>query len=438
LSTKTDPRVKELRDALQTKAAEIDGLASAWKTEDGGKLVISTDQHKAYKSAVTEAEQIKELLTDAEKAAGLREFMGAPAHTPAAALDAVTSSSVESEAKTLGDYFLDSDQYRQEKSSPRPYINFTVDRSVFELRAAAQHKDVYAGTGGSVNIGTIGGVQALPMREMRLRQKHVRDLFPSATTTAAVLYGVRETGYTNSARAVPQRENADGTANSSGAVFGLKPRSDIQLTPVIYNVGTIAHVLDAHRNILEDEPRLRDFLNRRMSDGVMLAEDRDILWSDGTGESIVGIFNTPGLQTYTGSNQDEFSAQIRRAATRVELAEYASTGVVLHPLDWEALELEETDTGEYRIAMSVAVGAEKRVWTMDVVSTTAMTQNNYLLGAFGLGAMYYDRETVSVTVSTENKDNYERNVVTFRAESRGALEVMRPESFVAGTFTTPA
>jgi hypothetical protein len=335
LSTKTDPRVKELRDALQTKAAEIDGLASAWKTEDGGKLVISTDQHKAYKSAVTEAEQIKELLTDAEKAAGLREFMGAPAHTPAAALDAVTSSSVESEAKTLGDYFLDSDQYRQEKSSPRPYINFTVDRSVFELRAAAQHKDVYAGTGGSVNIGTIGGVQALPMREMRLRQKHVRDLFPSATTTAAVLYGVRETGYTNSARAVPQRENADGTANSSGA-------------------------------------------------------------------------------------------------------EYASTGVVLHPLDWEALELEETDTGEYRIAMSVAVGAEKRVWTMDVVSTTAMTQNNYLLGAFGLGAMYYDRETVSVTVSTENKDNYERNVVTFRAESRGALEVMRPESFVAGTFTTPA
>lgn len=438
MTTMLDPRVKELREALTVKAAEIDEIAHSWKIETGGKLVITPDQHKQYKAAVGAAEDIKGLLDTAERAAGIKDHLAAPGSVPAAGWAAANTLRAEGQTKTLGDYFTESDQFTSAKGNPRPFIQFQVDRSIADLRAASQQKDVYAGTGGTVGLPGIGGIQELPMRETRLRQRHVRDLFPVGTTTASVLYGIRETGFTNSARAVAQRENADGTANSAGAVYGKKPRSDISLTPVLYNVATIAHLIDAHRNILDDEPRLRDFLNRRMTDGVFLAEDRDILWADGTGESIVGFFNTPGLQIYTGSSADPLTAQIRRAATRVELAEYAATGVIVHPLDWEALELETDDNGRYRLAVSVAVGGEKRVWTMDVIPTTAMTQGQYLLGAFGMGSMYYDRETVSVTVSTENADNYERNVVTFRAEARGALEVFRPEAHVAGTFTTPA
>lgn len=431
------PQVKTLRADLTAKAAGIDALANSWKTE-GGKLVITTEQHDQYKQAVADAEMVKSLLDDAETAAGLNAHLAEPTGVPAAGWAAANEQrAADREVKTLGDYFTASDQFAAAKGNPRPFIQFTVDRSIADLRAASQFKDVYAGTGGTQTLPGIGRVQELPMRELRLRQHHVRDLFPSGTTNAAVLYGIRETGFTNAARAVPQRENADGTPNSAGAVFGKKPRSSIQLTPVLYNVATIAHLIDAHRNILDDEPRLRDFLNRRMTDGVMLAEDNDILWADGTGESVVGFFNTPGLQTFTGSSADPYTAQIRRAATRVELAEYSATGIIVHPLDWEALELETDNEGRYRLAVSVAVGGEKRVWTMDVIPTTAMTQGQYLLGAFGMGSMFYDRETVNVTVSTENADNYERNVVTFRAESRGALEVFRPESHVAGTFTTP-
>lgn len=438
MTTMLNPRVKELRELLSTKAAEIDQLAHSWKTENGGKIVISADQHKAYKQAVNDAEGVKELLVDAERAAGINEYLDAPGSVPAAGWAAANTLRAEGQTKTLGDYFTGSDQFAGAKGNPRPFIQFSVERSIADLRAASEWKDVYAGTGGSVGLPGIGRIQELPMRETRLRQKHVRDLFPVGTTNAAVLYGIRESGFTNAARAVPQRENEDGTPNSAGLVYGKKPRSDIQLTPVLYNVATIAHLIDAHRNILDDEPRLRDFLNRRMTDGVMLAEDRDMLWADGTGESIVGFFNTPGLQVYTGSSADPYTAQVRRAATRVELAEYAATGVIVHPLDWENLELERSTDGHYRLPVSVAAGGEKRVWTMDVIPTTAMTQGQYLLGAFGMGSMYYDRETVSVTVSTENSDNYERNVVTFRAEARGALEVFRPEAHVAGTFTTPA
>jgi HK97 family phage major capsid protein len=253
---------------------------------------------------------------------------------------------------------------------------------------------------------------------------------------------VRETGWVNNAKQVRQRYAADGVSPATGAdsdVFGKKPKSKIQLATVMYPVATIAHTLDAHKNILDDEPRLRTFLNHRMTDGVKYQEDFDLLHSVGgaNSEEITGLFNVPGVQEYTGLADDKFSVQIRRAITKAQLAEYDPTGIVLSPTMWEQVEVEEDGYGGFRVAVNVAIGAVKQVWHLDVVSTTAMSDENFLIGAFGLGAQLHDREQVNVIMSTENNDNIERNVVTFRAEERLALEVPRPESFVVGEWTEP-
>jgi HK97 family phage major capsid protein len=124
--------------------------------------------------------------------------------------------------------------------------------------------------------------------------------------------------------------------------------------------------------------------------------------------------------------------------TRAILAYFQPTGVVLSPLDWEAVELETDNNGAYTVAVSVAVGGEKRVWRLQVTDTPAMAQGDFLLGAFGTGAKLYDREQVNVQVSTENRDFFERNVYTLRGEERVGLVVDRPESFVNGSFTDPA
>ncbi|MEV4867987.1 phage major capsid protein [Streptomyces syringium] len=179
----------------------------------------------------------------------------------------------------------------------------------------------------------------------------------------------------------------------------------------MYPASEIAHLLDAHKNVLSDEPRLKTFINSRMIEGVKYQEDWDLLHSVGDGQYLTDIFNTPGVQQYRGLKTDQFSVQIRRTITRALLAEYDPTGIVLSPT--------------------------KRVWRLDVVETTAMADNNFLIGAFGLGAQLHDRENVSVTVSSENADNFEKGLITFRADERVALEVPRPESFVIGTWTDP-
>ena len=203
---------------------------------------------------------------------------------------------------------------------------------------------------------------------------------------------------------------------------------------VTYPISTIAHLMDVHKHVLDDEPRLRGIIDRDMIDGIKMVEDFEILYGDGTATRLTGIVNTAGVQTYTQVAGDKKSAALRRAATRAMLAYFQPTGIAMHPFDWEDIELETDNNGAYTVAVSVAVGGEKRVWRLEVIDTPAMVQGRWLLGAFGTGAKLYDREQVNITVSTENRDIFERNAYTLRAEERLALEVSRPESFVYGSF----
>ncbi|MFY3739122.1 phage major capsid protein, partial [Escherichia coli] len=50
----------------------------------------------------------------------------------------------------------------------------------------------------------------------------------------------------------------------------------------------------------------------------------------------------------------------------------------------------------------------------------------------------FDREDANVVISTENADDFEKNMISIRCEERLALAVKRPEAFVYGSFSTGA
>jgi HK97 family phage major capsid protein len=109
----------------------------------------------------------------------------------------------------------------------------------------------------------------------------------------------------------------------------------------------------------------------------------------------------------------------------------------MHPGDWAEIELTKTTTGEYLFANPQG-NANRTLWGLPVVDTPAMTANKFLVGAFNMGAQIFDRMDARVEISTEDSDNFRRNLVTILAEERIALAVYRPEAFIKGDFGTAA
>ncbi|MFI6142458.1 phage major capsid protein [Streptomyces griseus] len=423
-------RLKELQGHLEQKANEAERISQAFTVEENGGFVVSTEKANAFRKVSAEAMEIKALIDAEQGLAAIQDYLREPEGKPAAAIHHGQRPTMEE--KSLGDLFVESDDFK------RGAKNEFRDRP--HVRADIEGKSIFSLSAGTVTHQTLGSAQNLGIAERAYRKWHIRDLFPKSTTKQAVLYGARETGWTNNARQVKERYAADGTSPATGAesdTWGRAPRSRLSLTPVMYPVAEVAHLLDAHKNILSDEPRLKTFINTRMIEGVKYSEDWDLLHSVGDGQSLTGIYNTPGVQQYTGLASDQYSVQIRRAITKALLAEYNPTGIVLSPTMWEHVEVEEDANGAFRVAVAVAIGAEEKVWRLNVVQTTAMADEDFLIGAFGLGAQLHDRESVSVTVSSENAENYEKGIITFRAEERLALECPRPESFVIGSWTQP-
>lgn len=466
MSTETKDRIKSLNEALQEKRAAIGRFTSPDGPikVDGSNVSVSPDDVTALRKLVGEAEEIKSLIATLESADGIGAFLdGAPGSGGGAAGEEAAQEyqrkSLEDAArarrKTLGEMFTESKQFGKYNEDGRPAAGmsafelalpnigrFWLPRGQVEAKAlldALERKDIYTAAGGTFTNNAFGSVQNDGLIIPAYRTQRVRDLFPTATTTANMIEFVRRTGYTNNARVVAERTAPDGSAatGASTDVFGLKPPSNLTFTTEQAPVRVIAHTIDVSKTVLDDEPRLQDTINGEMLYGLRLAEDAELLFGDGTGAHVLGIMNTPGIQAYSGASgptTDYKSDQIRRSLTLVMLAYYESTGIVLHPFDWEDTELEKDSMGRYVVTTNVTVGADQQLWRNPVITTPAMTQGEWLAGAFGLGAKLYDREAANIAISTETRDLFERNAICIRAEERVALEVSRPEAFVKGTF----
>ncbi|MBC9000497.1 phage major capsid protein [Micromonospora aurantiaca (nom. illeg.)] len=445
-STKVRDEITGLKNALKEKTAEIDAMTGAFEVKDG-KVSLHGDQAKAYLAATEEAKTLKALIDAKASNAGLREWLDAPEGGSVAGAASAAHHAMNG-GQSLGEQFLASESWAEYKGRGyRGRMTFEVDgESMFRKGVDAGEigaKDVFSAMAGNLTgVQALGNHQQRPLVEKLPRLMHVRNLFPPDETTAAILYGIRQTGFVNNAAAVRERTAADGTSAPTGGdtdVFGRAPRSKLTLEVVTYPLATISHVMYAHQQTLDDEPRMRGLINRQLIEGVRLEEDDQILFGNGQGANIRGILNTTGVQTYnqplnSGNPSEKKTVTLRRAITRVQLAEMAPTGIIINPLDWEDMELETDDNGRLTLVTSIAVGAEERVWRLPVVATTAMPEGRYLLGAFGLGAQLFDRRSVQVDVSTENQDLFERDGVTLKGHERVGLTVDRPEAFVQGTL----
>jgi HK97 family phage major capsid protein len=278
-----------------------------------------------------------------------------------------------------------------------------------------------AAGGATVNTERLQILLEIPRRRLT-----VRDLITPGTISVSAFEYVRQLGFTNSA--APVAETA------------AKPESNLTFELITATVITVAHWIQASRQILADSPQLQSFIDGQLLYGLKLKEEGQLMKGSGTGG------NLPGLYTTAVAFADPLAGEIatptridtlRLAMLQAELAEFPATGIVLHPADWAAIELTKDTTGQYVFANPVAL-AGPTLWGQPVVATKALDINEFLVGAFQLGAQIFDREQASVLVSTEDRDNFIKNLVTILCEERLALAIYRPEAFVKGELVEEA
>tara|TARA_Y100000004_G_scaffold106041_1_gene118985 strand:+ start:8161 stop:9450 length:1290 start_codon:yes stop_codon:yes gene_type:complete len=418
-------RLNELKGALSAKMAEQQEIADSISLE--GETLVVTDEHRSsFNENMTQIKEIKGLIEDMTT---LRDVSAWSSEAEHASVAAEVAAGVEAEVKahrtSVGEAFVSSEEFkslhggRNGANMASPFVTKTLEQ-----------KDIYSGlpTGTPGSFGAVERDGIIPIAQRRSR---VRDLFPSRTTNAAVIEYFRQTGFTN---------NADTVAERQGSNFGAKPQSTMTFVGEQAPVRTIAHWEAAHRNVLADEPQLRSIIDNELLYGLRLTEDTQILSGSGTGEDLAGILNNGSIQTYSWSSgattpvADTKADAVRRAATLSYLAYYEPTGIIVNPNDWEDIELTKNSQGTYLLAISVAGGAESRIWRIPVIDTPAIASGTALIGAFGTGAQLYDREAASIRISEQHSDFFVRNAIVVLAEERLALAVKRPESFVKVTF----
>jgi HK97 family phage major capsid protein len=319
--------------------------------------------------------------------------------------------------KSIGEQFTASEQYgAMKKARATRSERFDVP-NLFAPQATLL-------TSGTTSAGDL----IVPQRYTQViapndRQLRLRDLLGSGTTETNAIQYVEETGFTNAAAGVVE---GTGAKPESALVF------DIRTAPV----ETIAHWIPATRQVLDDIGQLKSYIDGRLLFGLKLKEEQQILYGTGTSPQLQGIMTHADVQTYawsSGTVGDTKVDAIRRAMTLAQIAEYPVDTVVLHPTDWEDIELTKGSDGHY-LWVSVPSGGEMRIWRLNVVVTTAMTAGEFMVGAARYGAMLWDRMQASIFVTDSHADYFIYNKLVILAEERLALTIFRPEAFVAGEF----
>lgn len=221
------------------------------------------------------------------------------------------------------------------------------------------------------------------------------------------------------------------------AESAVKPETSLTLGTATAPVRTLAVHMPVTEQQLQDIPQIQGIIDSELNYELALVEDTQFAWGDGTGQNLLGIFNTPGVAAGRTVGGDTLLDKIRRAITDVRVSKNLPNGLAVHPYDWEAIQLlKGTDNQYIWVVVTDAATGQSRIWAMQVVESLGMEaptaattpERRILVGDFVRGATVWDRMQASVAVGWIN-DQFIRNQRTIRAEERLAFGVKRPKAF---------
>jgi HK97 family phage major capsid protein len=301
--------------------------------------------------------------------------------------------------KSMGAQFIESGAYNAFKEGSTQKARIEISNSTT--------------TGSDVTVAPDRKAAIVPGAAKELT---LEDLLISIPTTSNAIEYTREASFVNNAAEV-----AEGAA---------KPETTITFALETMPVATIAHWTKISRQLADDAPALAAYINFRMTYGVNERADAQIGSGDGVGSNISGLLNAANYTAHGIANANlgtvlKKHVLIRKVVALLRNTGYRADAVLLNPVDYADMEIEAGTTAN---VSGVSLG-------VPVVESTAVSQDEFLVGAFQQAATIHNRQGVVVELSESDSDNFTKNLVTVRAERRLALTVEVPAALMGGDLT---
>jgi len=324
---------------------------------------------------------------------------------------AATHKAEDVKAEGLGTQFVNSDVFSNFKQG----LNNKAS-------ASFQNNTIVEGTGNTVSRheqlpGVVPGA---------FRQLSVMPTVATGATSSNVIYYSRELAWTNNAA-----ETAENTT---------KPESDLTFEEVTENVRTIPHFIKVSKQALEDSTFLASYIDRRMAHGVRQKIESQIISGTGAGVTLNGWLKTGNHVVTSPLLTVDFYGLANKMKYEVISADYTPDYFYINPADWAAAETLRRATGDNAfIAASGAVsyvnnGLTPLLWGLPVVMSNAVPVGTLICKSVDAD-MYFNRNDVRVEMFEQDDTNVQSNLVTVRAEARGAEAVMVPAAIRTGDIT---
>jgi HK97 family phage major capsid protein len=248
------------------------------------------------------------------------------------------------------------------------------------------------------------------------RPLQIIDVIPQMPTGQAAVKYMVET-FANAAAEVAE-----------GGTYAEATLSYAEASQVVQKVAVYLPVTDEQ---MEDATEAEAYVEQRLPFMVQQRLDSQLLVGNGTAPNLRGILNVVGVQTQAKAS-DPTPDAVYKAIVKVQAVGFANPDVfITHPNDWQDIRLLKTADGIY-IWGSPSEAGPQRIWGLNVVVATAITENTGLVGDFAAFSAFYLRKGVEVQYGFIN-DDFIKGRKALRADLRGAMVVYRPAAFCTVT-----
>lgn len=232
---------------------------------------------------------------------------------------------------------------------------------------------------------------------------------------------------------------ADTIGAEGVAEAGAIPESKFTPTLAKANVVNVAHYTKITKQLADDAPALAAYINTKMLYGLQNKVENQIVNGNGTAPQLKGLlatgsFTDASTQLAGAKNLFDLLLLLQGVA---ETAAYEPEALVLNPMTWAQLAMEKDSQGRYLLG-GPGLAANKSVWGIPVVTSSAVPAGKFIFGNFTQTVTIYDRQQVAVEMTNTNEDDFTRYLYTIRASRRLALAVEVPAGIFAGDFKVPS